>query len=33
MTKDGVLKTMFKPDACQDSEEATSDVWDYFLHG
>ena len=32
MTKDGVMKTMFKPDPAKLPKKF-SDVWDYFLHG
>jgi hypothetical protein len=32
MTKDGVMKTMFKPDPAKLPKKY-SDVWDYFLHG
>ncbi|WP_207083174.1 hypothetical protein [Nocardioides sp. S5] len=33
MTKDGVMKTMFKPDAAKVQQTGFRDVWDYFLHG
>jgi hypothetical protein len=33
MTKDGVMKTMFKPDAAKVQQSGFRDVWDYFLHG
>jgi hypothetical protein len=33
MTKDGVMKTMFKPDPAKVQQNGYKDVWDYFLHG
>ena len=33
MTKDGVMKTMFKPDPAKVQQNGFRDVWDYFLHG
>ncbi|GAB3016642.1 hypothetical protein GCM10011376_03670 [Nocardioides flavus (ex Wang et al. 2016)] len=33
MTKDGVMKTMFKPEAAKVQQNGFRDVWDYFLHG
>lgn len=33
MTKDGVMKTMFKPDLSKVQNQGFKDVWDYFLHG
>lgn len=33
MSKDGVMKTMFKPEAGKVQQQGFRDVWDYFLHG